>query len=374
VLLLAASAAAPALAGRKCRALELPTLAELSAPGPYAVTRRTVTLVDTSRPTMPNDEYPGAPTRRLVTELWHPSSPGGALLPVVVHSHGYLDNRVGEAYLTEHLASHGYVVAAPDYPLSNGGAPGGATVLDVPRQPGDWRFVLDAVLAMGADPESPLFGAVDGERVGATGLSLGGLTTLLVTYHKELRDPRIDAAVSLAGLACPFTPKFYKTTKAPVLLLHGDGDLLVTWKDNARKAFRQGTNRVLMTLHDASHTGFSGFATVFDQAQHHDRIGCSAINAALDPDDVAGGGLTTALGGKAVGISPRLDACGLPCDGTVEMVEPPMTAVRQHALTKGAVLAFLDARLRGDAAAACFLRKSLATDNDDLSIKAKGKP
>ena len=40
--------------------------------------------------------------------------------------------------------------------------------------------------------------------------------------------------------------------------------------------------------------------------------------------------------------STRTDACGLPCDGSVEMVEPPMPAARQHTLTKGATLAFLE--------------------------------
>lgn len=366
------SSTTPVLAGQKCKAAAPLTLDEMSAPGPYAVSQRTVTLVDESRPTMANGDYTGAPTRTLVTELWYPSSANGAVLdgpfPVVVHSHGYLDNRKGEAYLTEHLASHGYVVAATDYPLSFSGAPGGPTVLDVINQPGDWSFVLDAVLAMGNDTADPLHGLVDGEHVAATGLSLGGLTTLLVTYHAEVRDPRIDAATSLAGLACPFTPKFYKTTKTPVLLVHGDDDLLVSWKDNARKAFKSGTNRVLMTLRDGSHTGFSGYATAFDQSQHHDRIGCTAINAALGEGDVE---LFTGLGTKAIGISQDTDACGQPCDGSIPMVEPPMNATRQHTLTKAGVLAFLEGKLRSDVAASCFLKKTLAAD--DVTLRTKGK-
>jgi predicted dienelactone hydrolase len=374
-ILLLVVAAMPASGGQKCRRLEQPTLADLAAPGRYPVGRRTYTFVDPSRPTKPNGNYPGAPDRTLVTEVWFPGSAGGALLdgapyPIVVHSHGFLDSRLGEAYLAEHLASHGFVVAAPDYPLSNGGAPGGPTVTDVVNQPGDWSFVLDSLLAVANDPASPLHGAVDGGRVAASGLSLGGLTTLLATFHVDLRDPRIDAAVSLAGPACQFTRRFYRTTRAPVLFLHGDDDLLVPWKDNARKGYRSGRNRILLTLHDASHTGFSGFATAFDQSLHHDRIGCAAIAPNLDPGDVT---FLAALGGKAAGISPHADRCPLPCDGSVEMVEPPMPAARQHELTKVAVLAFLDGQLRRDAAATCFLRRTLRTENEDLRVKSKGK-
>jgi predicted dienelactone hydrolase len=377
-ILLLAVAAVPASAGQKCRQLQQPTFAELTAPGPYPVGRRTYTFVDASRPTMPNGDYPGAPDRTLVTEVWFPGSAGGALLdgapyPVVVHSHGFLDNRLGETYLAEHLASHGYVVAAPDYPLSNRGAPGGATVTDVANQPGDWSFVLDSVLALGNDPASPLHGAADGERVAATGLSLGGLTTLLVTFHVDLRDPRIDAAASLAGLGCQFTRRFYRTTAAPLLLVHGDDDLLVPWKADARKGYRSGRNRLLLTLRDASHTGFSEYATAFDQSQHQDRIGCAAISAALDLTDATTEGLLGALGGKRAGISPRADQCPLPCDGSVPLVEPPMSADRQHEVTKAAVLAFLDGQLRGDTADTCFLRRTLRTENDDLTVKAKGK-
>jgi predicted dienelactone hydrolase len=371
-------AVTPVAAGQKCRGLTLPTLAELSAPGPFPVGRRTHTFVDASRPTMANEEYPGAPERTLVTELWFPGSAGGALLdgapwPVVVHSHGFIDNRNGEAYLTEHLASHGYVVIAPDYPLSNGGAPGGPTVADVPNQPGDWSYVLDAVIALGNDAASPLHGAVDAERVAATGLSLGGLTSLLATFHVDLRDPRVDAAVSLAGPACQFTPRFYRTTPAPLLLLHGDGDLLVPWSENAKRAFKSGRNRMLATLLDASHTGFSGYATAFDQSKHHDRIGCEAINTFLDPNDIQGDGPYAALGGKQAGVTADPERCSLPCDGSVEMVEPPMNAARQQALTKAAVLAFLDGRLRGNAADTCFLKKALDAEHDDVVVKTKGR-
>src|SRR3990172_4593633 len=119
-----------------CAGVPSRTNADFAA-GPFPVGVKTVTFVDASRPTPANGTFPGAPQRTLVTEIWYPALAAGrdapvdlsgAPYPIVVHSHGFLDNRNGEAYVGQHLASRGFVVAAPDYPLSNGGAPGGATL------------------------------------------------------------------------------------------------------------------------------------------------------------------------------------------------------------------------------------------------------
>src|SRR6185436_15261844 len=107
--------AVPALAGKRCA--RVADGAVLGARGPYRVGVRTLTFVDASRPTPANGPYPGAPTRTLVTEVWYPAAADGRDLPVdtagapfplVLHSHALLDSRLGERYLTEHLASHGY--------------------------------------------------------------------------------------------------------------------------------------------------------------------------------------------------------------------------------------------------------------------------
>jgi predicted dienelactone hydrolase len=112
------------------------------------------------------------------------------------------------------LASHGYVVVAVDYPLTNLRAPGGPTVRDAVNQPDDVRFVIDRVLAW-KPGERPFDGEIDRERIGAVGLSLGGLTTTLATFHPRLRDPRIAAAVSIAGPAAMFSPAFFATADVP---------------------------------------------------------------------------------------------------------------------------------------------------------------
>ncbi|TFH23388.1 MAG: hypothetical protein E4H03_06290, partial [Myxococcales bacterium] len=347
------------LAASACSAAPVRTTADFTSPGPFSVGSSTFTFVDASRPTAANGEFPGAPDRTLVTEVWYPATVGGRDTPVdssggpyplVVHSHGFLDSRVGELYVGEHLASHGFIVAAADYPLSNGGAPGGATVADVHNQPADASYVIDQTLA--------LFGPdADADRIGASGLSLGGLTTHLLTFHGGLRDPRIDAALAMAGPACMFTGKFFKTTTAARLILHGNSDALVPFKNNGKRAFRGGKGRRhLVELDVGSHTGFTAFAPFFDPEVHYDAIGCAAIEGNIDSDGFVG------FGGKEFGVNTSPKRCPLPCaDGVPPF--PSMLADRHIELTKASLLAFFEAYLRDDLAANCFIGKPMDAEN-----------
>jgi predicted dienelactone hydrolase len=349
--------------------------AAFAATGPHAVAQRTYTFVDRSRPTPANKTYPGAPQRTLVTEVWYPtSSPSGAMLddapyPVVLHSHGYLDNRLGESYATRHLASHGYVVIAVDYPLSNGGAPGGPTVADTANQPGDASFALDRILEKAATPGDELAGLIDADHVGASGLSLGGLTTLLLTYHRELRDPRIDAALPMAAPSCFFTKKFFRTSDAPLLIMHGTTDALVPIVENGQRAWRNAhRKKYFVTLDNGSHTGFSEFATFFDQSVHFDRLGCSALLAGLG-DSLNDPNLFAGLGTKRDGVNAGGNRCPLPCGETP--VDPSMGAERQHELARIMMTAFFDAYLKDDAGARCALDKGIDAEQGDLDVRSR---
>lgn len=102
----------------------------------------------------------------------------------------------GGTYLAEGLASRGYVVAAPDHPLTRRRA-ASRRIEDVVQQPADLRIVIDRLLASRAG-ERP-FDQIDPQRIGVMGLSLGGMTATLAAFHPRLRDPRIGAAVSIAG-------------------------------------------------------------------------------------------------------------------------------------------------------------------------------
>ena len=298
-----------------------------------------------------------------------PLARGGAPYPLVVHSHGFMAFRTSEAYLAEHLASHGYVVAAADYPLSSMAAPGGPTVADVASQPGDVRFVIDQLLALSAQPGGPLGGAIDPARVGASGLSLGGLTTLLATFHGRLRDPRIRAALPMAPAACMLTARFFASAAVPLLVMHGDSDLLLPIEQHGARAFERAQDpRYLALLRRGSHTGFAGFASFFDQQKHFARPGCAATQG-----KTAGG--FSGLGGEEGGVSAVPPSCPPPCQATPE--DPPLPAARHHDLVRAAALAFFQAHLRADgagdegAAARAALVERLPMESPELTVRTR---
>ena len=87
--------------------------------GPYSAGSAEFVFIDESRPTDESRGNPGKPNRTFPTTIWYPEDAKGTL-PLIVHSHGIVSTRNELAYLMEHLASYGYVVAAADYPLTSG--------------------------------------------------------------------------------------------------------------------------------------------------------------------------------------------------------------------------------------------------------------
>jgi predicted dienelactone hydrolase len=348
------------------------TTADYLTAGNHGIGVHTFTFVDTSRATPQNGSYGGAPSRTLVVEVWYPSPPPGGPttdapldrggpFPLILQSHGFMDNRRGEGYLAEHLASRGYIVAAPDYPLSNGGAPGGPTIADVPEQPGDFKFVIDELLD---DTSTVLSGAIDAQHIAASGLSLGGLTTLLAAFHPTLRDPRVRAAFALAAPSCFLTAPFYQSAQVPLMLVHGDADLIVPVAENSERAIGLASDpRELILLARGSHTGFAGVATLLDPSMNYDRLGCSQLAGKTDVTSFA------ALGTEAQGISADPSVCPMPCTATP--MDPSLVADRQHDLTNVIAAAFFDSNLRNDGEAHSFLQKRVADENNELAIRTR---
>jgi len=375
LLLAGAVGASPAIAARCPKSVPERTISDFATPGPHPVGVRTVTWVDASRPTQPNGTYAGAPDRTLVTEIWYPAvtagrdatfDPSGGPYPVIIQSHGFSDFRTGESQVTSHLASRGYIVAAPDFPLSNLLAPGGPTIADVHNQPGDVSFVLDQVLAeYGSD--------ADATRIGASGLSLGGLTTWLVTYHPLFRDPRIRAAVGMAGPACMFRAGFFRTVDTPRLIVHGDSDLVVSFKKDGRHAFRAGpAPRYLVQLREGSHLGFSVIAAGADGSTHLDTLACQALAGGFGPGVDLLDNPFAFLGGPALGLKRDARGCDIPCTDPI----PPdgsMSGDRQHELTLAAVTAFLDGYLRDDVAARCYVGAPMSDENADVKARLRAR-
>jgi len=303
-------------------------------PGELGVESYETTFVDESRATSANGDFPGASSRQLNGTVWHPAQSEGAPYPLIVYSHGFTSSRLGGAYLAEHLASLGYVVAAVDYPLTNFAAPGGPNVRDVVNQPGDVSFIIDTLLSDNTTEGHPLRGLVDPDRIGATGISLGGLTTTLVSFHPDMRDERIGAALSIAGPTSVFDQRFFEASPVPFMMLAGDIDALVPFPTNAAPVVEKIPGSQLVSIKGASHTGFAGPAAPLRWLDNPDAIGCYMVEENID------GALD----------EPWFELIGTPEQGInysienelckIEPLPVAMNVLRQHMITRVIVTSF----------------------------------
>jgi len=357
------------------------TSADLLAPGPYGVGVTTMTFTDTSRPTMPNGDFPGSPTRVLETEIWYPAAPTpGAPLeeqrdaplarpdarcPLIVNSHGFAGNRTDTRLSSLlHLVTHGYLVAAPVFPLTNGNAPGGATILDMPQQPGDVSFVIDQLLALDGETGSRFFATVDSERIGLSGTGAGALTTYLAAFHPTLRDPRVRAAAPIANSLQGFSEAFFDNADAALLILDGELNAYVPYEGSVASFGQAHAPKYLAIVADGTLAGFS-------------QIGCPALESVPNADEVGclvypyrgqvvyAPELFDLLGGADAGLTPwNFRACV-----QIEPYPPAIRPCRQHDLGILAVHAFFDAYLRDDRAARRFLESGLAAENAEMTVE-----
>jgi dienelactone hydrolase len=352
-----------------------------TAPGRYGVGVRTLKLVDTLRRTPAHNGEPGSPDRKLTTEVWYPAPSGdvttaqrdaplgdGGPFPLVVMSHGYLDTRLGEGVYARSLASRGFIVAAPDFPLSNGAAPGGPTLIDLANQPGDVSFVINTLVLLSRTPDTWLADGVNRRRIGAAGLSLGGLTTIQAVFDPAQRNGHIRAAAPLAPIGCFFTQAYYRASRRPLLVVQGDEDLILPFDQNGARVFsRSRSPGALVTLLRGTHTGFSGFITAPSPVSYDTTLGCPALG---DVTQQGGDAKTFVrlLGGPGIGIDAT--GCMLPCQGKSPS-HPPMVAQRQHDLTTAALNAFFEATFKHSRDARCFLAEGLAAENADVRVETR---
>ncbi len=190
--------------------------------GQYGVGVTVKTFVRTSSTT--------GESRPLETVIWYPidqtgskepvddapPATGGRPFPVLTFSHGDGNEPRHASYFTEHLASWGFVVVAPPHP--------GNTKDDCPcteeskadsllnRVP-DIMFALDSVLALRDDPSEPLGSVIDPDRLGTTGYSFGGLTSVAAA-----QEGRFDVIVTLAPGAPGLLLDAAAGTRAPVFV------------------------------------------------------------------------------------------------------------------------------------------------------------
>lgn len=357
------SVASGGAADLRCHAdASAPQRADYSKPGPHAVGSVEVTFQDESRPIAQSERHPAAPSRALVTTIYYPAQASagamaklaqGGPFPMLMYSHGYSSSRSEATATANRAASYGYIVVAPDFPLTNLLANNAAPdVDDVVNQPGDVSFLIDRLLAFSKDSNHVLANGVDATRIGALGVSLGGLTTLLVTFHPKLRDPRIKVAMPIAALSSFFAAGFYHTQSVPLLFVHGDLDAFVNYQTNARRAFmRAASSARLLSVSKGTH---AAFGAEFDAITvpilnallgapgadpgNPDGIGCGAVSDTLN---MSGGGFLPALGGPENFISAS-EATLPPCKGD-EYKQPGIDPQQQTDIMVKSASAFFDA-------------------------------
>lgn len=227
------------------------TEAPPAASPPFAVERFTETFVDESRPTDDPNDLRSAPTRTLVTDIYVPEVDAPA--PLIVHGHGINGHPNKFTELLTAWAEAGYVVVAPAFPVSNGEDPGEAHFSDYINQPADMSFVIDEVLRLAGEDHPVLGGRVDPEVIGASGLSLGGITVAGVGFADCCRDDRIDAAIIMDSLLLPFEDETPVLEGMPLLFLHLTEDDITPYDAGLASYEGAGTPKYMVTLIGEGH-------------------------------------------------------------------------------------------------------------------------
>jgi predicted esterase len=263
----------PAAAEADPAAATTTTTTAASTPGgaTHAVGVVEETFVDASRVTPRSGDVAERAERTLPTTILYPAlgDPGGdpaaaapadvdgGPYPLVLFAHGL--GATPEAYLDllAGWAAAGYVVAAPEFPLSSASAPAGPDGADVANQPGDLSFLIDEILAASAADDGPLAGAVDPGAIAAGGHSNGAITTLGIAANTCCRDERLDAAIVLAGLPAEYAGGEYDLADTPpMLFVHGTEDSLLPYAEAVRLAEELTAPRGVLTLEGGDHSSW----------------------------------------------------------------------------------------------------------------------
>ena len=220
----------------------LPAVPARAATEPGAVGVHTESFVDRTRPT-PADVGAGiapADERRLPTTIFYPAQGKAAVdgdpvrdarprrgrYPLVLFAGGAPGAPADYAPLLQDWAAAGYVVVAPEFPVSSLAGPDDVASEDLPRQSGDLRFVLRRVLAL--DAKKVGIPAIDTGRIAVAGHSFGGQTALSLVA-KCCRESRVDVALVLAGVTDAIDGPRLQHLRGPVLFVHSRNDRAVPY-------------------------------------------------------------------------------------------------------------------------------------------------
>lgn len=272
----------------------LPGLAQAYPPdelGPFGVGLTRDQAVDPSRG-----------DRTLPVQIWHPlaagtTGPTGFYLlpplilisengimdpvpfqeqfPLIVFSHGSGGINIQSVQLCETLASHGFVVVAPEHI--------GNTTQDVQdmtavplaqsalERPQDVSFIIDWMTAKSLDPADPFYEAVDASVVGVAGHSFGGYTALAMAAGYTgtppavvLPDPRVAAIMPIAPASGWIADHELAAIRVPTMLLSGTLDTTTPIDPNTTRPWNLIPPDYVRRADviDATHTHFANICDI----------------------------------------------------------------------------------------------------------------
>ncbi len=261
----------------------------------------TLELLDGSRPV---DLWPCTfnAARSIPTSVFLPGGPGPH--PMIVVAHGLGSSRTSMQGRGTQLAAAGYVVVIPSFASRQ--SPLAAR--DLVNQPGDVSFVIREVLRRNNDPLHPLYGQVNPDRIGISGVS-GGAITALLFFNGCCREPRIKAIHAEMGFflnppAVAATPDFKH--RIPLLMANNRGDGLIPFPNAAAGWQSARADKYLVSEPPAScgqshclpTVGGLGLIEFFDAYLQGDQTAKDWLRTTFSQPDEAGVEWDLAVGGK----------------------------------------------------------------------------
>jgi predicted dienelactone hydrolase len=246
-------------------------LPDPDSPGPYAVGQRDETIAGASG---------DAPAVR----IYYPATqagagatpdPSGGPYPAVIYNHGFkppfLSFGIGHqsnAFVAEHLASHGYVVACVDLATNNDLF--GTGQQNSERDAADTIAALDHLEQTSADPADPLSGLIDTTRAAFGGHSRGGDGAIMAASQELLArgagarvkalfvfgPPARDSQNNNVGLA------FGAFAAVPALLVGASDDAIAPFSEQQLILNECGSPSMLIEISGGNHSQYKDNGTL----------------------------------------------------------------------------------------------------------------
>jgi dienelactone hydrolase len=220
-------------------------------PGKLAVGVTTADAVDGSRG-----------NRTLPTEIWYPArhtgrdvEPLARRYPLVLIAHGLCGSRLYYDYLAPHLASYGFVIAAPDFTGVTRAACDAGPITNLDDLPVDLSFVRRELHDI-TGPLGTWARHVRGVATGLVGNSLGGIAVVEATRMDSSFTAIVGLAAAVNAASAP--PLVDLAPRRAWMMMGATGDDLVSFTGWTQPFFEAlPAPAFLVRFTGGSHTGFS---------------------------------------------------------------------------------------------------------------------